>query len=77
VKAAARTYGPSERITVNLADLDHSTMNLVTGEAGNFLNPYYMDQWDAWYKGFTFQWPYSPEAVQRAKVHELTLQPEK
>ncbi|HXZ41590.1 MAG TPA: penicillin acylase family protein [Terriglobales bacterium] len=77
VKAAAKTYGPSERITVDLADLDQSTLNLVTGEAGNFLSPYYLDQWDAWYKGFTFAWPYTAEAIQRGRSHELMLQPGK
>jgi penicillin amidase len=75
VKAVARTYGPSERMTVNLANLDESTLNLVTGEAGNFLSPYYMDEWEAWYKDFTFPWPYSADAVQKAKAHELTLEP--
>jgi penicillin G amidase len=77
VKAVARTYGPSERMTVNLADLDESTLNLVTGEAGNFLSAYYMDQWNAWYKDFTFPWPFSPEAVQKARAHQLMLEPSK
>ncbi len=76
VKAVATTHGPSERITVDLADLDQSTLNLVTGEAGNFLSPYYMDQWNAWYKNFTFPWPYSPEAIEKFKAHELTLRPQ-
>ena len=75
VKAAATTHGPSERITVDLANPDQSTINLVTGEAGNFLSPYYMDQWGAWYKGFTFPWPFSPAAVNRATVHRLVLEP--
>jgi penicillin G amidase len=77
VKAVAETYGPSERITVNLADLDESTLNLVTGEAGNFLSPYYMDQWEAWYTNFTFPWPFSPEATKRNTAHAVTLAPSK
>jgi len=77
VKAAGKTYGPSERITVNLADLDESTLNLVSGEAGNFLSPYYMDQWEAWYRGFTFPWPFSAPAVQKATAYESTLEPQK
>src|SRR5207245_11486348 len=44
VKAATRTHGPSERFTANLADLDQSTLNVVTGQSGNFLSPHYMDQ---------------------------------
>lgn len=75
VKAVTRSHGPSERMTVDLSDLDHSTLNLVTGEAGNFLSPYYMDQWKAWYEGFTFPLPFSREAVHNARTHELVLQP--
>lgn len=75
VKAVARTYGPSERMTVDLANLDESTLNLVTGEAGNFLSPYYMDQWNAWYHDFTFPWPFSGQATERAGVHRLVLAP--
>jgi penicillin amidase len=48
-------------------------LNLVTGEAGNFLSPYYMDQWKAWYEGYTFTLPYSDKAVAAAKQHELVL----
>jgi penicillin amidase len=73
VKAVSGTHGPSERMTVDLADLDHSTMNLVTGEAGNFLSPYYMDQWQAWYENSTFAWPFSASAVQKASIHQLVL----
>ncbi|MBV8051536.1 MAG: penicillin acylase family protein, partial [Acidobacteriaceae bacterium] len=77
VKAVTPTHGPSERITVNLADLDQSTLNLVTGEAGNFPSPYYMDQWNAWYKNFTFEWPFSADAISRTSTHTLTLTPGK
>jgi penicillin amidase len=75
VKAVSRHHGPSERMTVDLANMDHSTLNLVTGESGVFLSPYYMDQWKAWYEGFTFPWPFSKEAVERSKKHQLRLQP--
>jgi penicillin amidase len=75
VKAVTRTHGPSERFTANLADLDQSTLNLVTGEAGNFLSPYYMDQWKAWYEGGTFTLPFSAKAVEGAKAHKLVLEP--
>ncbi len=75
VKAVTRHAGPSERMTVDLADLDHSTLNIVTGESGNFLSSNYMDQWKAWYEGYTFPFPFSMQAVENARVHELTLQP--
>ena len=75
VKAVTRTHGPSERMTVDLANLDQSTFNLVTGEAGSFGSPYYMDQWNAWYQNFTFPWPFSPEAISKSGVHQLRLEP--
>jgi penicillin amidase len=75
VKAVSRSHGPSERMTVDLADLDQSTLNLVTGEAGNFLSPYYMDQWKAWYEGSTFKLPFSQFAIHKARAHELVLEP--
>ena len=74
VKAVSRSHGPSERLTVDLSDLDQSTLNLVTGEAGNFLSPYYMDQWKAWYEGYTFTLPYSEKAVAGTKRHELVME---
>jgi penicillin G amidase len=77
VKAVSRSHGPSERMTVDLADLDQSTLNLVTGEAGNLFSPYFMDQWKAWYEGFTFAWPFSRPAVEKARAHELVLEPER
>jgi penicillin amidase len=77
VKAVTRHHGPSERFTANLADLDQSTLNIVTGQGGNFLSPYYMDQWKAWYEGSTFTLPFSPGAVERAKAHRLALEPER
>jgi penicillin amidase len=75
VKAVTRHHGPSERFTANLADLDRSTLNLVTGEAGNFLSPYYIDQWKNWYEGTTLALPFSKNAVQAAKAHQLVLEP--
>jgi penicillin amidase len=77
VKAVTRYHGPSERFTANLADLDQSTLNLVTGQGGNFLSPYYMDQWKAWYGGTTFTLPFSAKAVDAAKAHRLELEPGK
>jgi len=75
VKAVSRSHGPSERMTVDLANLDQSTLNLVTGEAGNLLSPYFMDQWKAWYEGFTFAWPFSGATVEKAQAHRLVLEP--
>lgn len=77
VKAVTVHHGPSERFTANLADLDRSTLNLVTGQGGNFLSPYYMDQWKAWYEGTTFTLPFSAKAVETTGAHKLTLEPAK
>jgi penicillin G amidase len=77
VKAVSRHHGPSERFTANLADLDQSTLNTVTGQGGNFLSPYYMDQWKAWYDGTTLPLPFSAKAVEAAKAHSLVLEPGK
>jgi penicillin amidase len=77
VKAVTRHHGPSERFTANLADLDQSTLNLVTGQSGNFMSPYYMDQWKAWYEGTTFTLPFSAKAVEAAQAHRLVLEPGK
>ena len=75
VKAVTAHHGPSERFTANLADLDQSTLNTVTGQGGNFLSPYYMDQWKAWYEGSTYTLPFTPQAVQATGAHRLVLEP--
>jgi len=75
VKAVGSAHGPSERFTADLSNLDASTLNLVTGQSGNFLSPYYMDQWAAWYKGTTFVLPFSKTAVENSATHRLMLEP--
>jgi penicillin amidase len=75
VKAVTRDHGPSERFTANLADLDQTTLNTVTGQSGNFLSPHYMDQWKAWYEGSTFLLPFTSQAVAAAGAHWLVLEP--
>jgi penicillin amidase len=74
IKQVGRTFGPSERYTADLADLDQSTLNTVTGQGGNFLSPYYMDQWTAWYEGTTFALPFSKPAVEKTAGHRLVLE---
>jgi penicillin amidase len=76
VKAVTPKHGPSERFTANLADLDQSTLNIVTGQSGNFLSPYYMDQWKAWYEGTTFVLPFTSKAVEAGMAHKLVLEPQ-
>jgi penicillin G amidase len=75
VKQVSRIFGPSERLTVDLSDLDKSTLNLVIGQSGDPLSPNYMDQWPYWYRGTTFPLPFSDAAVHQAAAHTLTLIP--
>jgi penicillin amidase len=74
VKAVGRGFGPSERLTWNFANFDESTLNLVTGESGIFLSPYYLDQWSAWYGGSTFVFPFTKPAVERQRAHEMWME---
>jgi penicillin amidase len=76
VKQVGRSFGPSERFTADLSDLDRSTFNLVLGESGNPASPWFMDQWPAWYNGTTFPMPFTTAAVNATTRHTLTLEPQ-
>ncbi len=75
VKQVGRTFGPSERFTADLSNLDDSTLNIVLGQSGNPASPWFMDQWPAWYKGTTFTLPFSKASTDAAAKHTLTLTP--
>jgi penicillin G amidase len=75
VKQIGFDLGPSERLTVDFANLDNSTLNIVIGESGHLLSPHYKDQFQAWYEGSTYKLPFSTMAVEAAAKHKLTLQP--
>ncbi len=75
VKQVSRSFGPSERLTMDLSDLDKSTLNLVIGQSGDPLSPNYMDQWPYWYSGKTFVLPFSDASVHAAAKHTLMLIP--
>jgi len=75
VKQVGIAFGPSERFTADLADLDASTLNIVVGQSGNLGSPHYLDQWSAWYNGTTFTQLWSAASVAAAREHELRLQP--
>lgn len=75
VKQVGRGFGPSQRFTADLANLDASTMNIVTGEGGSLFSPYYLDQWQAWYRGTTYSLPFSTSEVTNNRAHELRLVP--
>ena len=75
VKQVDRTFGPSQRMTVDFANLDNSTLSLVLGESGNPASPYFLDQFRTWLSGTTYPMPFSPPATSAATMHTLTLQP--
>ncbi len=75
VKQVGRTFGPSERFTADLSDLDHSTLNIVLGESGNPASPWFLDQWPAWYNGTTLPMPFSTAATNATTKHTLTINP--
>ncbi|HET8668265.1 MAG TPA: penicillin acylase family protein, partial [Terriglobales bacterium] len=77
VKQVGRSFGPSERMTVDFSNLDGSTLNVVTGESGNLFSSHYLDQWSAWYEGRTFPLPFSSAAVEQSAAHHLVLEPGK
>jgi penicillin amidase len=73
VKQMGPLFGPSERFTADLADPDKSTFNIVLGESGNPASPYFLDQFQAWYRGTSFALPFSDPAVAASARHTLTL----
>jgi penicillin amidase len=75
VKQVGSNFGPSQRLTVDFANFDATNLNITTGQSGNLLSPYFMDHWPAWYHGTTFRLPFSAQAVQSDRAHELQLRP--
>ncbi len=54
IKQNTQRLGPSLRMVVDLANLDQSEANIVTGESGHVLSKHYKDQWGAYYGGTSF-----------------------
>lgn len=75
VKQAGYSFGPSQRFTMDWSDIDGSTANIVMGESGNPLSPWFRDQWSAWYGGTTFPLAFSEQAIARQARHTLRLLP--
>jgi penicillin amidase len=75
VKQSGRTFGPSQRFTIDWSNPDEATENIVMGESGDPLSAYYRDQWPFWYGGKTFALPFSPQAVSAQTAHTLQLTP--
>ena len=75
VKQVGRDFGPSQRFTMDWSNIDGSTENIVLGESGNPLSPYFRDQWNDWYGGTTFAFPFTSSAVAAQTQHTLRLRP--
>jgi penicillin amidase len=54
IKQTTQRLGPSLRMVIDLANLDQSQANIVTGESGHVLSRHYKDQWGAYYGGTSF-----------------------
>jgi len=72
VKQTTKRLGPSMRMIVDLSNLDHSLINVTTGESGHELSRHYMDQWDSYYAGQSF--PMEFDKVEASGV--LTVLPQ-
>jgi penicillin amidase len=75
VKQVGRTFGPSQRFTMDWSNIDGSTENIALGESGNPYGAYFRDQWSDYYGGTTFALPFSAPAVASQTRHTLRLLP--
>ncbi|SFS13524.1 penicillin amidase [Granulicella pectinivorans] len=71
VKQVDRTFGPSQRLTVDLSNPDNTTLNVVLGQSGNPASPNFLDQFPFWLAGKTFPFPFSHETIRA--THTLIL----
>ena len=71
----ATTTVPSMRMVIDLADLDASTWNQLSGASGHAFHPHYVDQTEDWAVGMQAPWAFSPDAVTAATVDTLVLAP--
>jgi penicillin amidase len=75
VKQVGRDFGPSQRFTMDWNNIDGSTEDIVLGESGDPLSPYFRDQWADYYGGTTFGFPFTAAAVAAQTRHTLRLLP--
>jgi penicillin amidase len=71
IKQTGLHFGPSERFTADLADPEDTHANITTGESGNPISPWYLDQFPLWLGGTTLTLPLSHPTT----THTLTLTP--
>ena len=73
VKQVSQHLAPSMRMNADLGDWDRSLLNVVTGESGQVLSSHYKDEWDAWYRGYSF--PMEFAAIKAASTLEFRPRP--
>lgn len=66
---------PSLRMTVDLADLDASRWNNLTGASGHAFHPNYTDQTEAWQQRRQTPWLFDLDRIAAAATDTLTLTP--
>ena len=76
VKQAGTAFGPSERFTADMADLDNSTLNIVNGESGNHFRRALQRSVGRVLPRPHVQAAVLAEAVNQAAQHHLQLQPQ-
>jgi penicillin amidase len=71
IHAAGLHFGPSERFTADLSSSESTQANITTGQSGNPASDHYLDQFQPWLRGTSFNLP----LTQPATLHTLTLVP--
>lgn len=75
VKQTTRRLGPSMRTAADLADLDNSYMNILTGESGQILSAHYKDQWGSYYTGRSFRMEFNKVDAKDTLLFEPSKNP--
>jgi penicillin G amidase len=75
VDAIRRESGPAMRFVADLADFDHSLMEIPLGESGQYGSPYSRDQFPLWLAGRPLPAPFSEAGEEKIRKHRLLLEP--
>lgn len=75
VKQVGRSFGPSQRFTIDWAHPDKATENIFMGQSGDPVSPWYRDQFPYWYQGKSIVLPYGRAEVDRDTKDTLRLEP--
>ena len=73
IYASKPDHGPSERLVVDLANFDNSSMLLTLGESGQYSDAHYDDQMEDFVNVQYVPMPFSQAAVLAATKHTLVL----